>query len=639
MLGFMRRHAQSAAIKIIFWLIIIVFVFWGVGAMVGGGDRVNVAAMVDGEPIPAEAYTRAVSNMQRVYQQLYRENFNPALAAQLNLQQRAIDDLVTDLLLKREANRLGLQVTDDEVRDAILAIPAFQNGGRFERNQYVAALRASQMNPTQFEESQRETLLITKLENLLTDGVYVTDAEVRDLYAIENEKIDVAFVRIPFAKFHAGITVTDQEIADYYEQNQERFRQPDRVTLTYVPYTVESFAETLPIDDEAVQAYYDGHMSDYELPEAPRVSRILFSVPAGADDAAKAATKAKAEDVLGALKDGGDFAALAKEHSGDVLTADAGGDLGIVERGKLEGPVEQVVFSLEPGQLSDVIETTQGFEILKVTEMKPAGTKPLADVRDEIVTILRKNGADDAARAALEADAEKARGGTSLEDLATARQLKATTTPSIGRGKFIPGVKGSALLDGALNLEVGEIGELAGVEPPYYLFKVGEKIPTAIPPLADVREQIVTIIRDDKAKAAAVAEGEQILAAAKGGKVDGLAALATARGLTVDETGPFGRSDALPKLAPAPIKEQLFALSETAPFGAKPYDVADGVVVVALKERVLPDDAGLTDEKRTSLRDGAMARRRQDVLESYRNMLRQRADISINPNVVTDLAG
>jgi parvulin-like peptidyl-prolyl isomerase len=112
MLGFMRKHQRSFFIKVIFWVLIVIFVGWGVGVMVSGGDRVNVAATVDGEPISAQTYALAHERMQRVYRELYRENMNPQILAQLNLGQRALDDLVTEMLLKREAERLGLQVTD-----------------------------------------------------------------------------------------------------------------------------------------------------------------------------------------------------------------------------------------------------------------------------------------------------------------------------------------------------------------------------------------------------------------------------------------------------------------------------------------------------------------------------------------------
>jgi len=272
MLGFMRKHARSSFIKIIFWMIIVVFVFWGVGVMVAGGDKLNVAAMVDGEPITVQTYTRAHERMQRVYRELYRENLSPQILAQLNLGQRALDDLVTEMLLKKEAGRLGLQVTDDEVRDAILEIPTFQNGSRFDRTRYLNALRSSRLTPTEFEESQRETLLVNKLEGLLTDGLTASDQEISDLYALENEKVDLSFVKVPFSQFKDTSPVGETEIADFYEKNRERFRKPDTVTVAYVPYTPEHFAEQVQVSDQAIQDWVNLSPAEVNRALSPRGS-------------------------------------------------------------------------------------------------------------------------------------------------------------------------------------------------------------------------------------------------------------------------------------------------------------------------------------------------------------------------------
>lgn len=635
MLGFMRKHAQGAFIKVVFWMIIIVFVFWGVGVMVSGGNKVNVAALVNGEPITAQEYARAFENMQRMYQQLYRENFTPAIAAQLNLHQRALDDLVNDMLLRREAQRLGLQVTDDEVRDAILAVPAFHSGDRFDRTRYLAALRATRTSPTEFEESQRHSLLINKLENLVTDGITVSDVEVRDLYALDHDQIDVAFVKVPYGKFVGGQTVSDAEVSEWYEKNREVFREPERVTLTYVVYDPKDLAKSVTVTDESVAAYYDAHQSDYATPEKAHVREIVFVVPPTADDAAKAAIRTKAQGVLGQAKNGGDFAALARENSGDPLTKDSGGDLGFVERGKLEAAVDDAAFALQPGEVSDLLETTRGFVIVKVEEKQAAGTQPLAEVHDAIVTALREANADQAARDAADADLEAARNGKSLEELASARGLKAITAPPASKVQPLPDVKTPTLLATALALDAGAVDEVVGVEPPYFVFKVNEKMPSEIRPLDQVRNQIIDKLKDTKARQAARAEADGILAAAKSGS-GGSAALATAaqaKGYSVDTTGPFTRAQPPPKLEGAPIKDELFALTPAQPF-APVHELSDGAVVIALKDRVAADTSAMADSRDT-VRDGAIARKRNAALEAYRDMLRQRADITINPDIVT----
>ncbi len=639
MLGFMRKHARSSFIKIVFWMIIVVFVFWGVGVMVAGssGERMNVAAMVDGEPISAQQYARAHERMERVYRELYRENLSPQLLAQLNLGQRALDDLVTDVLLRREAGRLGLQVTDDEVRDSILEIPTFQDGARFDRARYLNALRASRITPAEFEESQRESLLVSKLEGIITDGMTASDREVRDLYALESEKANLTFVKVPFSQFKDTVTVSDAEVADYYEKNKERFRKPATVTIAYVPYTTEHFGEKVPVEEQAIQDYYEAHQSDYEQPDKLHLQHILFAFPAGADDAKKAEIKAKAEALLPEARKGGtaEFAELAKKNSDDQLSVENGGDLGTVGPGALEAPLDAAASALNAGDVSEPVESSRGIHLIRLVEKVPGGVKPLAEVHDEIKKALQSRGADEAARDALAADLDKARAGTSLEDLAAARGLTVTTTQPVAHGQPIPGVKGFSLANSALVAEKDAVDQVMDPEPPYYLFKVVDKAESTVPPLDDVKAAIAETLKTQKTKEAARTAADEVLASAKtAGTVDALVAAAKAKGYTVDETGPFIRSNAVPKLAPAPIQDEVFALTSAAPLGTKAFLATDGAVVVALKERTPADEAGLTDEKKQQLRDQAVARKRQDVLEAYRNTLRERADITVNPDVM-----
>ena len=117
---------------------------------------------------------------------------------------------------------------------------------------------------------------MNKLEGLLTDGLTASDQEIQNLYAHENEKVDVTFVKVPFAQFKEGATVSDSEVADYYEKNRERFRKPDGVKVAYIPYDPEHFAEKVPVDDQAIKDYYDAHASDYEQPERMHLQHILF---------------------------------------------------------------------------------------------------------------------------------------------------------------------------------------------------------------------------------------------------------------------------------------------------------------------------------------------------------------------------
>lgn len=201
-------------------------------------------------------------------------------------------------------------------------------------------------------------------------------------------------------------------------------------------------------------------------------------------------------------------------------------------------------------------------------------------------------------------------------------------------------MKSSLLLNTALTLEPDAVDQVMEAEPPYYLFKVTEKVASTIPPLDEVRTAIVETLTRDKTKDAARTAAEALLTSARdGGGTTALLDGAKAKGYTVDSTGAFSRSEPIPKLAPAPIKDEVFALTPTAPLGTRAFLTADAAVVVALKERTPADETALTDEKKQSLRDQAVARKKQDVLEAYRNTLRERAEITVNPDVMARAAG
>ena len=210
--------------------------------------------------------------------------------------------------------------------------------------------------------------------------------------------------------------------------------------------------------------------------------------------------------------------------------------------------VDEAAFGLDAGQVSDLLEIPRGFAIVKVEEKQPSGTQPLAEVRDQIARALREAGAEQAARDWVDADLEKARTGTSLEDLATGRGLKATTSSSVSRGEPLPGVTSPTLLATAIGLDEGAVEEIVAVEPPYYLFKVTAKTPSDIKPLAEAHDQIVATLRAQKARTAARAAADELLAAAKDapGGAATLVSAAQAKGWTADDTGPFNRTQAPP---------------------------------------------------------------------------------------------
>jgi len=293
MLNYMRRHAQSATIKILFWIIIAVFILWGVGSF--SGSDTSYAASVNGEAIGPKDVRRAAQQLERFYRQIYGENLTPEMAKALDFKNRALDQMINNALLKQEAQRLGFTASDEEVRAAVQGIQSLNVDGRFQRDVYFRYLRMQGISPTDFEAQQRDHLLVQKLQELVASSIRADEAGARELFRFENEKVDLAFVRVKGSDLAKDITPTDEEIAKQYEERRDMFRTPERVTIEYVSYEPKSFESNLQISDAEISQEYETYKSErYTDPEEVHARHILFTVPPDADDAKRTEIRARA---------------------------------------------------------------------------------------------------------------------------------------------------------------------------------------------------------------------------------------------------------------------------------------------------------------------------------------------------------
>ncbi|MGH7818235.1 MAG: peptidylprolyl isomerase, partial [Candidatus Binatia bacterium] len=306
----MRRHARSTTIKVLFWIIIAVFVLWGVGTF--RGDSSVVAASVNGDEISPDDVRRAAFRLESFYRELYGENFSPELAKALDFKSRALDQIINTSLLHQEASRLGLTVSDEEVREAIAGIQGLTLNGVFQRDTYFRFLRSQGMTPAEFEEDQRRQLLVQKLQSLITSSIRPNEELARELFTFTNEKVNLAFVKVDAAKRAPDVSVSDEAIAKRFEETREAYREPERLAIELVTYRDAAFREGVEVSDEDVRAEYEARKSDrYTLPEEVHARHILFRLPPEADEKQREEVRKRAEEVLARLEDGDDFIALA----------------------------------------------------------------------------------------------------------------------------------------------------------------------------------------------------------------------------------------------------------------------------------------------------------------------------------------
>jgi peptidyl-prolyl cis-trans isomerase D len=633
-LKFIRRNADAAWVKFMFVAIVVVFIFWGMGGIVGG-EKAQIVARVNQDVIEPVDFVRTYNHLLRAYQEVLKDNFKPEMMKMLDLKQRALDQLIQASLLEHEAERIGLRVDESEVRDSIKSVASFQQDGGFDKELYIRVLRANNLTPGEFEESERRELLTRKLQDLITAGVHVSEAEVHDRFQIENDKVNLRFIKFDAPAFLSAVTVTDDEVQAYYDKNKETFREPERVRIEYAVYPADKFVEQVEVTDTEVQEYYDAHRSEYEKPERVHARHILFKVASDASPEAKEAARKHAEEILGRVKAGEDFAALAKQYSEDS-SAEQGGDLGFFPRGQMVKSFEDVAFSLAPGATSEIVESPFGFHIIKVEAKEEAHTQSLDEARGQIVATLKHLKAQDVARTRAAADHDKIAGGMPLAAVAQAAGLTVATPPPFGQYEAISGIgTNPTLAKAALATHAGEVGPVVEAPPGSVVFRVIEHIDAHVPPLGEIRARVEDKVRSEHAQTLAKSKAEAALTQLQTHDIDSVAA---ADHLEVGETGPFTRSGtALPVIGNAPdLKRAAFQLTPEKPVAPAVYTVMGNNVVAVLKERIPADEEKFKTEKDSLMRQ-AEERRKQQTMEEFINYLKAHAAIDVSQDFLASI--
>lgn len=646
MLDLIRKKQKSSLIKLAFIIIILSFII-GYAMLTAPGDRggtaapTDVAARVNGTEISYQEYQGAYRNLYQLYQDIYQDQFSPALEKQLNLPKQALEQLVNQTLLLQEARRRGIEVSRKELVQAIAEVSAFQENGTFSKNRYIQVLNYQRMTPDEFEAMQRTQLMVDKLREQLKEKAAVTPEEIEEEYRRLNEKVDLAFVRLNAGLYEPRVKVDDAKLTAYFEDNREEFRQPEAVALNYIVFKPGDYRDDVVFEEGDLEKYYRRHLDRFEIPEQVKARHVLIKVPQEADAAIREKRRKLAEEVLDKAKAGGDFAELARQYSDDKGTATQGGELGYFTRGSMVKPFEEAAFRLQPGEISDIVETNFGFHVIKVEGYIEAGIKPLAEVVDEVKEGLRE---EKAARLAFEKamDAYNInRKEGSVEAAAKANDLGLKQTglftedePVEGLGDF-PEISATAF-----TLQEGELARPASTPQGVVLFSVRERRPSRLPELEEVRQQVISAYRAEQADALARRAAEEMLSAIEEGQ--DLAALAEKADLEVETTGLFARSygDFVPRIGNAPqLAEDAFALTTEQPAAPEVYDLEGSYIVAAIEASETADMEKLDETKRSELRQSILTRKQNEAVQETVDALREQAEITYAPALKADLEG
>jgi len=422
------------------------------------------------------------------------------------MMQRVGQSMIQQAVVVQEANRLGLRVTDEGLRQFLHT--GMYGQVLFPKGQYIGddkyrELISQQFNITtqKFETEVKKEIEENRLKAMVTGGITVSDSEVRSYYTDQATKIKFDYAVINAADVEKQINPTDAELQAFFKTNTAKYATaiPESRKISYFAFgDGQEPGGTPQVSEAEIQQYYNQHLKDYQVDEQVKVRHILIKVDQGADAKADAAAKAKAEDILKQIKGGGNFADLAKKYSDDPGSKDQGGELGFLKRGATVPEFDQAAFTLQPGQTSDLVKTKFGYHILQVEEKQTAHTRPLDEVKSTILALLtrQKEGAQEQAYAQqLATEAQK----SGFAKTAEAHHLQVVTTDYMQQGAIIPGLAdGSKLLTSAFTTKPGAAPQIASTGEGFAVFQVNDVKAAHAPNFDEFKPTLLTDYRQQQ---------------------------------------------------------------------------------------------------------------------------------------------
>jgi peptidyl-prolyl cis-trans isomerase D len=488
------------------------------------------------------------------------------------------------------------------------------------------------MTQADFEENLRKSMMIDKLRAALTDWMSMSDAELEREFRQRNEKVKLQVVTLTADKFRDKVNVTDADVASYYDSHKAEYRVGERRKVKYVLVDMEQARNRVTVTPAEVQASYNGNIQQYQSPEQVRASHILLKTE-GKDEAA---VKKTAEDLLKQVKGGADFAQLATKYSEDEGSAKNGGDLDYFGRGRMVPEFEQAAFSMQPGQISDLVKTQYGFHIIKVVDKKPGSTRTLDEVRAQITDQLRSQKAQQAVSEQARTLDDQIDDPSDLESVAKSAGLAVQESGFFTRDEPIPGLGGSPQVAAqAFLLKDKEVSAaLNSPRGPVFITVTGKQDPY-VPKLEDVKDKV----REDaiRARATELSRQRATEIAAQLRTASNFSAAAKAAGLEAKDTELIAREAAIPDIGASPeVDKAAFAL----PVGgvSEPIVTGSGTVIVRVAERddVTPEEVA---SGKDAFRAQMLSERRGRFFSAYMTKAKEKMEIEINDEVLKRVVG
>lgn len=639
-LGFFRRHRRW--LFVFLWLVIGAFIILYIPAFQGAGNSGSgdvIAGTVGGLPITAAEFQKDYLRRRQMFERMRQGRLDPAMLKRMGLDNQVFEGLVMDRLIRLDAARLDLSVSDAEVTRWIAESPQFQREGRFIGAPEIKRLLETQgMTVDEFEEGIRSDLLRGRLESLVTDGVSVSAADAEREFRRRNEQVKLEYVVVNAASFRSQASVSEADVKARFEAKKDAYKIPEQRIVSYILVDADTLRSRVAITDPELEAYYQDHKEEFQQPEQVCASHILVKVRSNEEPEGHTDAEARklAEGLQARLKAGADLAALAKSASEDKGTAENGGDLGCFPRGRMVQEFDNAVFSLGAGETSGLVKTSFGYHIIRVTSHQEESLPSLSQVKERIRGALMGQRVAELSDAKVEAIALALRGGKTLDEAAKAQGFTVAQSAPFARSDSPEPLASPDLVASAFALKPNEVSQEPFAVPRGYAFiALAQVKPPRVPDFSEVKERVKADLADERGLEKARATAAELKARAESVGLDKAAA---ALSLVRKETpGLVGRRQPLGDLeSGAALEEVAFSLPDKVL--SDPVRVRGGYAVLRALDRK-PFDPAAFERQKASLVASLRAERKGQLFQAYLDGLRQRYVVERRPEVIRRVVG
>lgn len=628
MLNMMREHVQGYLLKVILFVVIgafigTIFLVWGMGGV--DKDAAVVIAHAYDRPIYAEELNRSLQNLINFYRQIYKDKGNDELTKEFGLKQRALDELIRRRVLLNEAENLGLNVPREELVLRIKSIRTFQEKGIFNPLLYKRILKANRLNPSEYESSLRDGILMEKVETMIKDRVKVSEKEIRDQYVFNNEKINADYIILSPKIFQEKVSVEDKELQTWFEKNRGEYQIEEKRGLSYLLIAPDSFHDKIRITDSEIKEYHQFNEQKYYVEPQVKASHILIKVASNAKPEETEAAKKKIDELREQITAGEDFAKLAKQHSEDEANKEKGGDLGLFKKGAMVPAFEEVAFNLEIGKVSEPIKTPFGFHLIKVTEKKEGGIPAFSELKDKIKNELIIEKEKEMAEDIVDTIYAELLENPDLEAIATKYSFDIKTSPPRTKKQISNRREAGAVFD----LEMGQIAGIFRVGNKLKIDKLTEIVPSRIPELTEVHDRAKKDLVEEKAAEIAEEKAQAALKKLRD-KEQTFEELAKTYDIEIKEAKDINRRGFISGLGR--LDEPVYPLFDLKVNEySEPFHIKDEVALFKIKEIQKIDEEKYNKEKNQTI-GSIMASKKEEMFNAWLSARKKLAQVQIDPD-------